>query len=83
MNHKLIPHAAVLVGATLLLGGCTMMPKYEQPPLAVADSFKSEAGAAGAAAPAPIAPRATAPARVMPMAHGNLALKADEDWDAF
>ncbi len=68
MNHKLIPHAAVLVGATLLLGGCTMMPKYEQPPLAVADSFKSEAGAAGAAAPAPIAapPAATPAARDVP-----------------
>ena len=52
MSRKLIPHACALLSATILLGGCTMMPKYERPGLPVADSFKAEAGAAGAAAPA-------------------------------
>ena len=60
MNRKLIPHACALLSAALLLGGCTMMPKYERPPLPVADSFKAEAAGAGRPRPAsrrPAAPR--------------------------
>ncbi|MBI5444155.1 MAG: efflux transporter outer membrane subunit [Deltaproteobacteria bacterium] len=52
MNRRLIPLACALLSAPILLGGCTMMPKYERPGLPVADSFKAEAGAASAAAPA-------------------------------
>ncbi|MFN7989590.1 MAG: efflux transporter outer membrane subunit [Thermoanaerobaculia bacterium] len=55
MNRKLFLRASLLLPAALLLGGCTMIPKYERPPLPVADSFHAEAGAAGvvpAAAPA-------------------------------
>ena len=51
MNRKLIPHASALFSATLLLGGCTMIPEYERPALPVADSFREAAGA-GASRPA-------------------------------
>jgi multidrug efflux system outer membrane protein len=53
MNRNLIAPGSLLLGAALLLGGCTMMPKYERPPLPVADTFKAEADAASAAAPTP------------------------------
>jgi len=53
MNRDLIPHAGALLGAALLLGGCTMIPRYERPPMPVAESFEE-----GGAAPAPAAAEA-------------------------
>ena len=61
MNRKLIPHASALFSATLLLGGCTMIPEYERPALPVADSFR-EAADAGATAPTAPAETESVPA---------------------
>jgi multidrug efflux system outer membrane protein len=58
MNAKRIPHASALFSATLLLGGCTMIPEYERPAIPVADSFVAEAGAGSAAPTAEASPAA-------------------------
>ncbi len=76
MNRKLIPHASALLGGALLLGGCTMMPKYEQPALPVANSFKAEATGAGSAPAAGVAPAATEASAAAPVAR-------DVPWQEF
>lgn len=51
MNPKLISLVrAAALPAALLLGGCTLMPKYERPALPVPDSFQTEASVQPAAA---------------------------------
>jgi outer membrane protein, multidrug efflux system len=37
--------APIMVAAALLLAGCTLMPKYQRPPLPVPDEFPAPAGA--------------------------------------
>lgn len=54
MKRWPIPPSLVLVAAVLGLSRCTLAPKYERPPLPVADSFRAE----GAAAPGEAAPAA-------------------------
>ncbi|MGZ6987774.1 MAG: efflux transporter outer membrane subunit [Thermoanaerobaculia bacterium] len=45
MNCKLIPPlGAALLPAALALGGCTMIPKYERPPLPVPEAFQDTSG---------------------------------------
>ncbi len=41
-----------LVAASLLLGGCTMIPRYSRPPAPVPDAWPESAAAAGEGAPA-------------------------------
>ncbi len=64
MNPKMTPLVcAALLPATLLLGGCTLIPKYERPALPVVDSFQTEASTASSgSSAAPPAALAAAPA---------------------
>jgi outer membrane protein, multidrug efflux system len=73
MNPRLLPSICAVLPAALLLAGCTMAPKYERPPLPVADSFQAEAGAPTA----PLAPDAD------PAAAATLPIARDVPWQEF
>lgn len=60
MNRTRITSPVVLLAAAVGLSGCSLAPKYERPPLPVADAFPAEAAPAPAAEEAPEA--AAAPA---------------------
>lgn len=59
MSRRLSPLASLLLPAALLVGSCTMAPKYERPAMPVADAFSPPTGVLAPAEAAPAAPAAT------------------------